>query len=219
MPQQPRRVSELRKTASTEVHGHRERAGTSSANELPATARGGQDGFMKMWVSFRSIATGLVLVLSPGALHAELPDIIKRMADQFDTAMKSYDTSIELQQKLARDAYLRRLEIERQRSAATKRPADLKAIDAELASLKAGALPTQAPEGFPQTLDTHRTAFLAATDRATTTIDRARSDARTAYLGWLNKLEATVKGRDKATEDAVASERKRITPAENSGAK
>ncbi len=169
--------------------------------------------------AFQAFAIALLLALSPGALHAELPDMIKRMADQYDSSMKSYDVSIETQQKLARDAYSRTLEIERKRAVATKRPVALNAIDAEIAALKAGPLPAQSAEGLPQTLATNRTAFLAAMDRATISVERARRNARESYLKWLNNLEATVKGRDKTTEDAVASERKRITPAQASDAK
>ena len=172
-----------------------------------------------MSAPLHSLAAALLLVLSPVTLHAELPGPIKHMADQYDAGMKSYDVAIQTQQKLATDAYLATLETERKRAVTTKRPVDLAAIDAELAAMKAGPLPAQAPAGLPQWIATNRTAYLAAMERATTTVDRARRNARESYLTWLTKLEAAVKGRDKTTEDAVASERKRITPPDGGGAK
>lgn len=156
------------------------------------------------------IVTTFVFASSP-ALHAELPALIKPTSEQFDASMKSYDTNIEVMEKGYRDAYLRSLEMERKRSEATKQQTEVTAIDAEIASLKAGPMPTQAPAGLPDSVTRTRTQYLAEIARHKGRDETVRRQARESYLLWLSKTEASVKGKDKALEAAIAEEKKRVS--------
>jgi hypothetical protein len=165
------------------------------------------------------IVIAMIVFASAPLLCAELPDPIAPTSKRFDADMKSYDTSVEVHEKLYRDAYLRSLEMERKHSEATKRQAEVTAIDAEIASLKAGPLPAQAPAGLPQSVTMSRTRVLTEIARQKGDVETVRRQTRERYLQWLSKMEAAVKGKDKALEAAIVEEKKRVTPPENAKAK
>ena len=65
----------------------------------------------------------------------------------------------------------------------------------------------------------YRTQFLAAMERATSSVEPVRRATRERYLKWLTDLETAVKGKDKSLEAVIATEKKRVAPPESGGAK
>ena len=57
------------------------------------------------------------------AIAAELPDIVKTQAGQFEAAMKQYDASVAAQKKMALDQYVAFLTGARKMEEGAKRPA------------------------------------------------------------------------------------------------
>jgi hypothetical protein len=162
-----------------------------------------------------TVVVATLALASTPALHAELPELIAPTSKRFDADMKSYETSVEVVEKGYRDAYLRSMQMERKRAEATKRQTEVTAIDAEIASLKAGPLPAQAPAGLPQSVTMSRTRVLTEIARHKDQVEIARRKGRENYLEWLSKMEAAVKGKDKALEAAIVEEKKRVTPPDN----
>jgi hypothetical protein len=145
------------------------------------------------------------------ATAAELPDIVKTQAGQFEAAMKQYDASVAAQKKMALDQYVAFLTGARKVEEGAKRPAGVTAIDAELAAVKAGPIDGNAPADLPASLGTARDRFIAATKRAATSNDSVRKHTVDDYLKWLSGIQsAYAKAKDTATMSAIEEEKKRV---------
>ena len=153
------------------------------------------------------------LVFCTGALWAELPAALKPTADEYEKAQKSFDASVAARKKVASDAYVAVLEIARKREAAANRPAQVAAIDAEIAAVKANGTGEKAPEQFPADLAVYRDRFIADLKRAVASAEGARKLSTEQYLKWLSSMEAVARGKDKVLLEAVVAEQQRVRAA------
>ncbi len=144
------------------------------------------------------------------AFAAELHPALKRTAEEYEKAQKAADASVAAQTKMARDQYLAVLGAARKREEATKRPAGIAGIDAEIAAVKAGPIEGTPPAQLPADLGTYRDRFISDTKRAAVSNDSVRKHSTDSYLKWLSGMEAAVKGKDEALVTAILAEKKRI---------
>lgn len=152
---------------------------------------------------------------SAAVVGAELPPLIKPTAEEYDRAMAAHEASIEAQVKMARDRYSAALAVARRRAEGAKRPADVAAIDAEIAALNAGPLPDAAPPNLPKELAIHRAQCVEAPKRAAKAVAPVQRFTRSNYLEWLAGMEkAAARVKDSALAAAIAGEKERVLASE-----
>ncbi len=162
------------------------------------------------------LARGIISILgflaSIGtASAAELPDIVKTQAGQFEAAMKQYDASVASQKKLALDQYVIVLTEARKTEERSKRPAGVTAIDAELAAVKAGPLDGKTPADLPVVVGPYRDRFITGTKHAATSNESVRKHTVDGYVNWLSGIQsAYAKVKDTAAIGAIEEEKKRV---------
>jgi hypothetical protein len=161
--------------------------------------------------SFASIiVTTALLVLGSSISQAELPGLLKPLAEQYDRSIKGLDESTATQRKAASDAYSAVLKMARKREEAAGRPAGVTAIDAEIAAVAAGPLPAKAPDTLPADLGVYRDRYIKAAERAVSSTAGPRRFATEDYLKALSKMEAMAKGKDEALYKAALAEKERV---------
>ena len=161
----------------------------------------------------RSVAASfllLVVATRPG-VGSELPEPLPSQAKVYDEAMKSYDKTVEAQISLDRTTYQAHLTSARRYAEGGKRAGELKAIDADLAAVKAGELPAAAPANLPKDLLQHRERCRGARARAEAAVESCRRFTRENHRNWLKDLGAiAARGKDAKLAAAVDAELARL---------
>ena len=156
------------------------------------------------------LALPTVLAL-PGTLKAELHDLLKPHAENYDRAMKGYEKTRKARIDQDRTRYLLVLDASKKRYEKTKRPDLVAVIDAEIKAVKAGPASGEPPAELPEELHPYRKKYVDAPENAAEAIASVQKFSCDTYLKALDGLEkAARRGKSPELEADVVKERKRV---------